>query len=141
VKRLLLGAVVTIAALSACGGAGDAEPTTVTITKPAPAPVTVTDAQPVEVVTEVTPPSCLKALDAAEVVADDSAEFGQIVVDMTEALPDAITAAFNHDVAGIEAATAAQQRINTRLDNLVDQVKPHVAEFNSQADDCRASAP
>lgn len=137
----VVAAITAVLALSACGGGSDTAKPQVTVTKPAPAPVTVTTTQTEQATEEVTPPSCLAALDAANQVAVDSAAFGNIVADMASALPKAITAAFNRDVAGITAATARQKVINTRLDALNDRIGPHVDEYNSQAEMCRASAP
>lgn len=139
---LAAAAAITILALSGCGGAGEAAstPTTVTVTKPAPAPVTVTDAQPVEVVREVAPQSCLDALDAADLVATDTGAFGQIMVDEITMFPKVLMAGIRQDADAIRGYTTKQQAINTRLENLNDRLAPHADAYRSFRDECKAAS-
>jgi hypothetical protein len=123
-----------VVGMGAGGAAGPADDTTAkTIHSPT---VTVT-----QTAQSRTPQSCLDALDAAEVVNGDAAEFSQIVVDYSKMLSPAVQAAFLHDTAGMDAMTVKIQTIAPRIHAVTADVKADGAAYAAAAANCRADTP
>jgi hypothetical protein len=129
--------VVGMGAGAAAGPADDsaAPSDAITITEPG---ATVTQGVAIH---DGTPQSCLDALDAAEVVNGDAAEFSQIVTDYSRMLSPAVKAAYLHDVAGMEAMTTKIQTIAPRIHAVSADVQTDGAAYASAAADCRADTP
>lgn len=122
-KKIAFAALSLLAlGLTACGAEA-------TASEPAPT-VTVT-AEPeiveVEVVQEVTPQSCLTALDLA---ADGLAIAG----DFVGKIQPAAQAGFDRDVAALEAITSGMQAKNAELEVLLPQAQAATEECRSLAE-------
>lgn len=122
-KKTAFAALSLLAlSLTACGAEAAATP------QPAPT-VTVTAAPEkveVAVVTEVTPESCLTALDLA---ADGLAIAG----DFIGKIQPAAQAGFDRDVAALEAITSGMQEKNAELDVLLPKAQAATQECRSLA--------
>jgi hypothetical protein len=123
-----------VVGMGAGAAAGPADDTAATINSPTTT-VTQTATQ------SRTPQSCLDALNAAEVVNGDAAEFSQIVADYSRMLSPAVKAAYLHDIAGMDAMTTKIQTIAPRIHAVTADVQADGAAYAAAAADCRADTP
>lgn len=107
------------------GAAGEPTPETVTVTKEVEVPVEKIVTEEVEVEVPVTPEACLEALDLNEQGFDLASE-------AMGYMGEALDAAANFDIAGLEAATAELEVVNPKMTALADPMNAAKAE-------CRAS--
>lgn len=127
---LLLGVLI---------GAGVAGSGTPAAGAPEPAPTVTVTAEPETVEVEVpggTPEACLTALDEAEAVFATAGE----VVNLTRSLlsdvfPAAVMAAYEHDVTGIDQATADLEQFNSDVNALTRKVES--IDYVTAAAECR----
>lgn len=102
-----------------------------------------TDQAVPDIVTEVetvesVPTSCVEALDAAQTIFGYQAEFMDLSQQSTLVSADAVSAAVEWDVAGIEDATARTADITEQMDAINERVA--AVDFLGPNDQCRTAA-
>jgi hypothetical protein len=88
---------------------------------------------------EVTPQSCLDALDAAEGVVSSAADYVNLTVQWPRLVLRALRAGVNMDMTAVDNITADINGLTADTRAITADVRPQVKQFNSAEDACRAA--
>jgi hypothetical protein len=125
--------------IGAAGSTTDRAPRSADLSAPT---VTVTKTVPnvASRMTPATPQVCVDALDDAEVIYGDAGDFLQIFTEMAPINSRAVTAAYNHDILAMQAATAEIKAKTAGIRRITMAVSAHGASYRVAARQCRAGA-
>lgn len=118
------------------GAAGSSDATAT----PAPAPTVTETAEPVveTVVEEVTPQSCIDAIDAADTVIDDLGTLGLTIAEYIEIIPDAYEAGLYADDTAAAQVMADMEDLNARVEGM--GIESSRADYDAAVISCRELA-
>lgn len=117
------------------GSAGAASSTTVA----EPQVKTVTQTRTVTDRVEVTPQSCLDAIDAAEAISVQTRDYVELTTDLPQMIVSAAKAGMSMDAAALEAVTTDMNDFSSDTKSITAKIGPLVNDFNSAKASCQAS--
>lgn len=152
-KLVVIPSLVVAATVGFGIGSSDSEDAAAT-PQPTPEPQTITKTETVTEQVEVTPGSCLDALDAADEVRSDAADFGGLMIRMStvnrqwpDLVLDAARAGVNVDAAAldditttVQGMTADTKQINHEMNDLATETGRDTDRYLAASEHCRSAS-